>query len=256
MSSASPGKEVHRAGKCALFVAVLAVFLASGKSQAAVNNICGNLHNAYGPYDYTSPEDKLQKLPIVEIAHFTEEVEEGIQGASSTVGGDLDYTLRAFPNHHRALAAMARVALRDRAIMLRGAKYPVECYFERAIRFKPTDGAVHGEYGNYLFALGKTDRAMEEFKRAITLEPNNPSINYNLGLAYFKTKDFDQALVFAKKAYSMGFPLPGLKNKLIEAGKWQEPVAAPAPPIEKDAAADSQADKSGKPAAQPADAHP
>jgi tetratricopeptide (TPR) repeat protein len=203
------------------FFVSAAILMASCHSHA--DNYCGELANAYGPYDYRKGTGEFApNLHLVEIAHFTSDVEQGIKGVSSYLGGDLDYTLRAFPNHHRALATMARVALKDKTVQVSGAKYPVECYFIRAIQFVPDDGVVHGAYGNYLFALGKTDKALVEFKQAVALEPENASINYNLGLALLKTKDFEQANKYAKKAYALGFPLPGLKNKLIEAGKWED----------------------------------
>jgi Tfp pilus assembly protein PilF len=107
-------------------------------------------------------------------------------------------------------------------MQLQGANYPVECYFERAIRFAPDDGVARATYGSYLFSLGKTDRALAMFRQAEVLQPENAAINYNLGLAYLKTKDYAQANTYAKKAYALGFPLPGLKNLLIEAGKWND----------------------------------
>jgi hypothetical protein len=35
-------------------------------------------------------------------------------------------------------------------------------------------------------------------------------------------KNYEQAKIYAKKAYELGFPLPGLKNQLIQAGKWDD----------------------------------
>jgi hypothetical protein len=196
------------------------LLLASGSLQAA--NFCGDLKNGYGPFDYRKRAEFAREFETVEGAHFTEEVENGTKGSSGYIGGDLDYTLRAIPNHHRALAAMVRIALRQKTIMVSGAKYPVECYFNRAVRLAPDDGAVLAAYGNYLFALGKSDQAFPMFRDAAALEPEDPTIAYNLGLAYFRKKDYSQALVFAKQAYAKNFPLPGLKNKLIEAGKWDD----------------------------------
>jgi len=199
----------------------LAMLLSS--SLALADNFCGDLKNAFGPFDYRKGHTEFAaNLHLVESAHFTSDVEKGIKGSSSYLGGDLDYTLRAFPNHHRALVTMAQVGLRDKTLQVNQAKYPVECYFNRAIRFAPDDGIVHGAYANYLFALGKTDQALDEFKQAVALEPENATINYNLGLALLKVKDYDNALIYAKKAYALGFPLPGLKNKLVEAGKWDD----------------------------------
>ena len=189
---------------------------------AGAGNYCGDLKNSFGPFDYRARAEHSQDFVLVEGAHFTRDIESGVKGHSSTVGGDLDYTLRAIPNHHRALGTMARTAVRTRTIKLPGATYPVECYFERAMRFAPNDGSVRAEFGNYLFALGKPDKAFVMFKDAAEMDPENASINYNLGLAYLLKKDYAQALVHAKKAYALGFPLPGLKNKLVAAGEWDK----------------------------------
>ncbi len=185
-------------------------------------NFCGELKNHYGPLDYRKRGEV--NLEIVENAHFTPEVEAGIKGNTSYLGGDLDYTLRAIPNHPRALATLAMVALRDKQVKVPATKWPVECYFNRAIRFAPDDAAVRATYGTYLLALGKTDDAVGMFATAVEMAPEDPTINYNAGLAYLKKKEYAKSLVHAKKAYALGFPLPGLKNKLVAAGKWDEPA--------------------------------
>jgi tetratricopeptide (TPR) repeat protein len=202
---------------CCIVGAVVVIMAQS----AAAANYCGELKNTYGPFDYRTRAEHTQNFFLVESEHFTPDVENGVKGHSSTIGGDLDYTLRAIPNHHRALASMARIAVRTKSLQLLGAKYPVECYFERAMRFTPNDGGVKAEFGNYLYALGKSDKAFAMFKDAAEMSPENATINYNLGLAYLQKKDYAEALVYAKKAYALGFPLPGLKNKLIAAGKWE-----------------------------------
>src|SRR4051794_565696 len=129
-----------------------AVVVMTAQSAGAAN-YCGELKNAYGPFDYRTRAEHAENFTLVESAHFTPEVENGIRGSSGQIGGDLDYTLRAIPNHHRALASMARIAVRIKSVYVPGAKYPVECYFERAIRFTPNDGGVRAEFGNYLYAL-------------------------------------------------------------------------------------------------------
>lgn len=76
---------------------------------------CGSLQNAFGPFDYRDPEARGEPLRLVESAHFTPSVESLVKGNSGTVAGDLDYTLRAFPNHHRALYSVAQYAFRGAA---------------------------------------------------------------------------------------------------------------------------------------------
>lgn len=206
----------------------LALLLATtGFSHAA--NYCGELTNHFGPFDYRERALHEHDFFLVESAHFTPDVENGIKGATGAIGGDLGYTLRVIPNHHRALATLARVAVSTKVVEVPRSGFPVECYFERAIRMAPTDGAVLAEYGNYMHALGKSDKAFEAFKQAESLEPDNPTINYNVGLAYFAKKDYDRAAIYAHKAYQLGFPLPGLKRKLAEVGKWREEAKAATP---------------------------
>ena len=89
---------------------------------AQVNaSFCGSLGNSFGPYDYRSDyyvpapgdqESHQTKRGLVDGAHFTRRVEM-LMGAQSggqigPPGADLDYTLRAFPNHHRALMSVMK----------------------------------------------------------------------------------------------------------------------------------------------------
>jgi tetratricopeptide (TPR) repeat protein len=200
--------------RISLFVAA-ALIGAAAPSYA--DNYCGELTAGYGPYDYR--ERSSGKLEIVEQHHFNKDVENGIRGQSSVLGDDLNYTLVAIPNHHRALATIANVTIRLKTLQLEGAKYPTECYFERAIRFAPNDGVVRATYGNYLNSRGQSDKALAMFETAIELEPDNATINYNVGLLYLKAKNYDKAAEYADKAYALGFPLPGLKNQLAAARK-------------------------------------
>ncbi|MES2263018.1 MAG: tetratricopeptide repeat protein [Pseudomonadota bacterium] len=242
--------------KTVRYLAAAALVAVCGIAQA--DNFCGELANHYGPYDYRKRGQV--NLEIVEHAHFTADVEKGIRGATSDmgIGADLDYTLRAIPNHHRALATLTRVAIRDRIVTVPHTKWPVECYLDRAQRFAPDDGMVWATYGGYLFAVGRSDDAMAKFKQAYILEPENATINYNLGLLYLKNKDYDNALKHAEKAYAMKFPLPGLKNKLVEAGKWRprQPDAAPATPAPETAPATPAAEAPAAPEATPPAAAP
>lgn len=210
-------------------ILLAAVLVASGSAQAAGRNYCGELKNHYGPLDYRKRGQV--NLEIVENAHFTPEVEAGLRGATDELGGDLDYTLRAIPNHPRALATLAKVAVRDKQVFVPKTKWPVECYFDRARRFAPDDPAPVAVHGHYLFSIAKYDKALEVFKQAHAIAPEDATISYNLGLLYLKFKDYDKALMHAKEAYAKNFPLPGLKNKLSEAGKWTDTPAPAAAPV-------------------------
>ena len=174
--------------------------------------------------DYTNPDDRTG-LAVVEQYHFSRDVETLKQGMTGSLGGDISYTLEHFPNHHRALAAMAKLGLRDKRGQPVGARYTVSCYFERAIAYAPHDTTARMVFGNYLLATRQDAAALEQLQEAARREPQHATLQYNLGLLYVKRKDYAQAREHAAKAYALGFPLQGLKNQLKKAGQWQEPPA-------------------------------
>lgn len=185
---------------------------------------CGELRNAYGPYDYRTEKSKLE---IVEGAHFLPFVENLTRGNTSTTpGGDIDYMLRASPNHHRALFAMMRLAKKEKTEKPRGSRYTIACWLDRAERFAPNDGVVKMLYGSYLLEKGRAEEARKKLEEALELAGDNANVYYNLGLVYFELKDYEKALANAHRAYQLGFQLPGLRNKLEKIGMWKDPLPA------------------------------
>ena len=182
---------------------------------------CGDpFHNNVGPFDYRTAT-KAQR-DIVETYHFTQSVETLRHGQStSKIGADIAYTLRAFPNHPRALLAMGDLARRERTAEPKGAGYPVNCWFDRAIQFRPDDGTVRLVYGISLARDDKPKDALEQLRKADELMPNNANVQYNLGLVYFELKDYENSLKHAKIAYGLGFPLGGLRSKLENVHEWR-----------------------------------
>jgi Tfp pilus assembly protein PilF len=174
-----------------------------------------------GPFDYGS---QRSQIGIVEEYHFKPEHEQLAEGASIWTRNNLDYTLRAVPNHHRALWAMARWYLlkleqTDRNQLealerLREGPPPPECYFRRAKRFAPKDGTVPAIFGIYLHKREKLDEALTEYSLAESLAPGNAELIYNMGLLHFDMDNFDKAQEYAQRASSLGYPLRGLQSKL------------------------------------------
>lgn len=218
----SPRARVARVILC-LSVTALAPSLSAQTlpdQTEAVAGLCGSLDNGYGPYDYRTASPAQRK--IVEQYHFTTNVELLRSGVSSTIGADLDYTLRAFPNHARALYALSRYATRLNATRLPGAHYPVECYFERAVRFAPDDGQARALYADYLIKRRRTDEARDQLLSIEKIPPQQPQVLYNMGLAWFELKDYEKSLAYAKQAYAAGIQFPGLRDKLKRAGHWRD----------------------------------
>ena len=199
-------------------------------SQAAAQGDggqCGNVMvNGYGPYDYRTDKNKLK---IVEDFHFTPSVEALTSGASGPLGADLDYALRAFPNHHRALIAMTNLGLKQKTEKTVGANYPVECYFLRALAFRPDENIVRMLYAKYLAGTARKPQALNQLAAAAELAKDNAFTHYNVGLMYLDFGEYDKAIVQAHLASQLGFERVELKQKLQAAGKWREPLPESVP---------------------------
>lgn len=212
--------------------------LFTGLSACAQVNAgsCGDLANNYGPYDYRpdkhvqAPGDQMphkEKLNLVEPWHFSPRVESLIGAQSGGMrgppGGDLDYTLRAFPNHHRALMSVTRYAEKTKSQQPAGLRYSVECYFERAIRFKPDDTIARMLYASFLAKNKRGPEAVAQLESATVLAADNPFSHYNIGLLYFDMKNYGQALVQAHRAMAQGFGRTELRDLLKGVNQWREP---------------------------------
>lgn len=228
-----------------LFTATLVLLLAFNSTSAArilkknfqwngttlAGNKCYGIPPGFGPFDYTDPGirkpnvyGKIAPLSLVEKYHFTPEVEQLIRGKSGPIVGDLDYTLRAFPNHHRALWSMARYYLREtkkrsnedlsRAEYNKMGEPPAECYFYRAKAFAPEDSTVSAIFGIYLHKRGQLEAALAEYQNAEPENAENAEFIYNMGLLYFDMGNIEKSTEYARRAEELGFPLTGLANKI------------------------------------------
>jgi len=175
----------------------------------------------YGPYDYVTESGKLN---IVHPFHFTPKVEALIGGESGYLGGDLSYTLNASPNHHRALVAAMNYALRTNSATPPHMMMSVECYFDRATRFRPEDTVVRALFGLYLGRLKRMPEAIRQLEAATHYADDNGLKQHNIGLAYFDLGLFEPALKQAHLARKLGFEGGLLEGKLKAANHWQDPA--------------------------------
>jgi tetratricopeptide (TPR) repeat protein len=177
------------------------------------------LQNHYGPFDYRSPAVP-ESIGLVESYHFTPQVEQLRAGQSGLLAQDLAYTLRVFPNHPRALNSMARFNLdkMERKGNFGHFALSPECWFLRGIAFRPDDATVRMLFGNYLSKKGDRKAAREQYEAALAVAPDSAEVHYNFGLLLVDEGNLTQAAEHARKAYALGYPLPGLRNKLARAG--------------------------------------
>lgn len=181
-------------------------------------------------FDYTDPSDRANHLPIVEAAHFTDQVRQLRAGRH---GGhplnDLEYTVGRFPNHHAALYAMIRYATEARfreesarawasATRDERERPPPECYLQRAQDFARHDAQVRALTGLYYHRVGRHDPARTAYEEALTRTNALAEIHYNYGLLLVDMGRYAEAREQAELAYGLGYPLPGLRRQLAAAG--------------------------------------
>ncbi len=197
-----------------------AIALLAGAGAAIAE--CPDAYPFSGQVDYFDPQQQA-KIRGIESNHLNSNVENLIRGQSTTISGDLRFILNIIPNHHRALNALARLALREHKDKLpETAPYTVECWLHRATVFNPKDARARLIYGVYLSKIGRKREALAQLEQANALDPDDANISYDLGLMYFDAGDYARSLQAAKRAYAEGFPLQGLRNKLEQAGQWRD----------------------------------
>ena len=217
--------------------------LVFSQSSEAQTSACGPLRSQgqYGPFDYRTD---LDKLPLVLTAHFTPEVEALIRGTTNgRPGGDIDYTLRAIPNNPRALMSMMLLGEKEKTTQPSGSRYTVECWFDRAIRFRPDDSTVRMVYTMFLTKNNRKAEAMQQLDSILVTAKDNPFTYFNVGLLYLDMQESGKALVQAHKAMALGLPRTELRDKLKALGKWEEPVAEAPADVSTDPSAAASAPK-------------
>lgn len=212
------------------------VVVAAAASAQQVHG-CGNLENAFGPFDYrpdkyiyeTTYGSHKARVNIVERAHFTIETEMLVSrktGLVVSTGADLSYTLRVFPNHHKALMTLIALSEKEKTDKPRDSIYTVDCWFRRGVAWKPDDNVVKMIYSTYLEKTNRRSEAEALLDAAARQAGDNVFTHHNLGLVYFDMKMYDKALFHANKTYSLGMTIPTLKDQLKSVNKWVEPPEA------------------------------
>ena len=185
-----------------------------------------SVYSSYGPFDYRTAHP--QQKHMVESAHFTPSVESLRRGSTgANPAGDIRYTLVVFPNHHRALISMTRLAEKEGATPLKLENLTVDCWYERAIRWRGDDPVVRMLYADFMIRHQRTSEALMQLDYVVSKSYENPFTQYNAGLLYLQAQAFDKALAQAHRAIAEGIPRTELQDGLKAAGKWRErpPVA-------------------------------
>jgi len=216
---------------CALTMSITSTSLAANSAPWLGYDfngvVCQGGGQGFGPYDYRTAT--TYQRHIVESFHFYPDIEflkggkAGEISPSFNIPVNLDYTLRALPNHHRALLTIIRFQLKaNNKVIKEHLITPVECYFQRALNFSKDDPVVYFLYGYYLHKVGRLNKAKEMFEKSLNISPNSVKTQYAYGLLLIDLKQYDEALEFAKKVYEQGDFHPGLRIRLKKLGIWKE----------------------------------
>lgn len=91
--------------------------------------------------------------------------------------------------------------------------------FETALRLRPGYATGHQFYGYYLTAMGQSEDAIAERKKALELDPISPLLNSALGEAYYHARRFDVTIEQNKKALDLD---PRYAIALVNIGRAYE----------------------------------
>lgn len=215
-----------------LLASVILIPAANSAADETLEEVhpCGSLANAYGPFDYRKHKGQ-PLINIVEQAHFTPDVEQLRKPMFQYFAADFDYTLRAVPNHHRALVSMAKYSEKVKNSQPPGAQRTVDCYFDRAMRFAVDDLIVRMIYAGHLTRVARSKDALAQLDYVKRFAGENPLTHYNLGLLYYDAGNLEASLTEAHLAQQFGMRRVELRDKLVKAGKWRDPESLPQPPL-------------------------
>jgi tetratricopeptide (TPR) repeat protein len=142
------------------------------------------------------------------------------------------FILKIFPNHPTALLLTAQICEQWKS-----PRCMLDDVFERAVSINPKAPETFVVQGIHLHRINQYAKAIQSFKYALELDPDEMNAHYNIALTYLETKQFDLANTHAQRAYALGARLPGLRDRLTKAGYWKPAEqGAEARPQAKDAA--------------------
>ncbi len=221
----STRRPALRADRGSAYVAIFAVSLALGSASLRASQLYDNDF-----YSARHTADGARLLAEVERFHMGPGREAMRVGRYPVASREFDFVLRAFPNHPQALLVMGELCSRWKSPVC---ATQLSLKLEKAVAINPSASGTFVALGAAQQRLGEPKKAIESYQRALELEPDSVNAEYDLALAYCDTKQYDLANEHAQRAYALGATLPGLRGRLVKAGKWkpldlaQHPGAAP-----------------------------
>jgi tetratricopeptide (TPR) repeat protein len=89
--------------------------------------------------------------------------------------------------------------------------------YKKAVRIKPDNGTVHYNIAAAYHNKGYFDKAAVEYEKAIEIDPQMADAHNGLAFAYYKLKDYESAWQHIKKAEALGVKIsPDLLSAIKE----------------------------------------
>jgi serine/threonine-protein kinase len=89
--------------------------------------------------------------------------------------------------------------------------------YKRAIELNPRYSIAHEWYGGWFEAMGRNKESLAERKRALELDPLSLIINFELGLAFYYSRDYDQAIEQFQKTLELEQNFPPVQQFVLAA---------------------------------------
>lgn len=101
--------------------------------------------------------------------------------------------------------------------------------FHRALELNPSSASVHQRYAVYLERNAKFPEAIAEVERGAELDPLSAFSIRDAGFAYYFARQYDQALILARRAHTLNIRLPDytflLGDIYVEKGMYAKSIA-------------------------------
>ena len=104
-----------------------------------------------------------------------------------------------------------------------------ERQFRQALELNPNSVEAHGQYGNLLAVMGRTDEALAEGRRAVELDPLSLTTNHTVGWLYWTVGEFDRMGEQGRKLIELEPNFHGghwlIGNEAIARGRYEQATA-------------------------------
>ena len=150
--------------------------------------------------DYFSKDRDEHLLSTVEAYHLTSSFPDLYKAKEYGYAiGDMQFILRYFPNHPKALLLLCHVAR-----LLKRPFLPIP-YFNKAISLYPQYAITHIQYGEYLIRVDQIDIGIQQLNIGIRLDPKSGIAHALLAEAYNKKGNTELSKQEMQKARDLGF---------------------------------------------------